>query len=44
VPDRFFCWSPRRHALVALPLAFRSGFSDWNEEWARALDSAGCRA
>jgi len=31
-------------ALVALPLAFRSGFSDWNEEWARALDSAGCRA
>jgi hypothetical protein len=44
VPDRFFCWNPRRHALVALPLAFRSGFSGWNEEWARALDSAGCRA
>ena len=44
VPDRFFCWSPRRHALVELPLAFREGFSDWNEVWGRALDAAGCRA
>ena len=44
VPDRFFCWSPRSHALVALPLAFQTGFSDWNEVWGRALDAAGCRA
>jgi hypothetical protein len=44
VPDRFYCWSPRSHALVALPLAFQAGFSDWNEVWGRALDAAGCRA
>jgi hypothetical protein len=30
--------------LVALPVAFRAGFSDWNREWARALNSDGCRA
>ena len=40
VPDRFFCWSPRRHALVALPLAFAPGFRDWNDVWAPRL---GCR-
>ena len=44
VPDRYFCWSPRGHALVELPLSFREGFSDWNEVWGRALDAAGCRA
>ena len=44
VPDQFFCWSPRSHALVALPLVFQTGFSDWNEVWGRALDAAGCRA
>jgi hypothetical protein len=44
VPDRYFCWSPRRHALVALPLAFEPGYRDWNDVWARALDTAGCRA
>ena len=43
VPDRYFCWSPRRHELVALPLVFRAGFGDWNEVWATALDAAGCR-
>ena len=31
-------------ALVALPLVFQPGFSDWNEVWGRALDAAGCRA
>jgi hypothetical protein len=44
VPDLFFCWSPHSHALVALPLVFQAGFSDWNEVWGRALDAAGCRA
>lgn len=44
VPDRYYCWSPRRHALVALPLAFEPGFRDWDAAWARALDAAGCRA
>ena len=31
VPDRYYCWSPRRHALVALPLAFAPGFRDWDD-------------
>ena len=44
VPDHYFCWSPRSSKLVRLPLAFAPGFRDWNEVWARALDSAGCRA
>ncbi len=44
VPDRFYCWSPRRHALVALPLVFQPGFGDWNEVWSQALDAAGCRS
>jgi hypothetical protein len=44
VPDRYYCWSPRRHALVQLPLAFGPGFRDWNDVWARALDTEGCRA
>jgi hypothetical protein len=43
VPDRFYCWSSRRRALVALPLSFEPGFSDWEAVWARALDAADCR-
>ena len=43
VPDHYFCWSPRTHGLVALPLAFAPDFRDWNEVWAGALDAAGCR-
>ena len=43
VPDHFFCWSPRSHTLVALPLAFAADFRDWDAVWARALDAAGCR-
>lgn len=43
VPDRYFCWNARTHALVALPLAFAPGFGDWDAVWARALDAAGCR-
>jgi hypothetical protein len=43
VLDHYLCWNSRSHKLVALPLAFEPGFRDWNEVWARALDSAGCR-
>ena len=43
VPDRFFCWSTKTHALVSMPLAFAPGYSDWNDVWARGLDAAGCR-
>jgi hypothetical protein len=44
VPDHYYCWSPLSHRLVLLPLAFAPGFGDWNQLWARALDSAACRA
>jgi hypothetical protein len=43
VPDHYYCWSPRSGKLVQLPLAFAPGFGDWNEAWARALDTGGCR-
>lgn len=43
VPDRYYCWNPRTHALVALPLAFAPGFRDWDAVWAGALEAAGCR-
>jgi len=44
VPDRFFCWNTKTHALVAMPLVFAPGYSDWDDVWARGLDAAGCRA
>jgi len=44
VPDRFFCWNTKTHALVAMPLAFAPGYSDWDDVWARGIDAAGCRA
>jgi hypothetical protein len=44
VPDHYYCWSPRSHTLVALPLAFEPGFRDWDAVWPGALDAAGCRA
>ena len=43
VPDRFYCWSTRRHELVAMPLVFAPGLRDWNEVWAKGLDAADCR-
>jgi len=43
VPDRFYCWSTRRHELVALPLVFAPRLRDWNEVWAKGIDAAGCR-
>jgi hypothetical protein len=43
VPDPYYCWSARSGKLVQLPLAFAPGFRDWNEVWARALDTGGCR-
>ena len=43
MPDHYYCWSLKSHALVALPLAFAPGFRDWDAVWTRALDDAGCR-
>jgi hypothetical protein len=43
-PDRFFCWNTKTHSLVAMPLVFAPGYSDWDDVWARGLDAAGCRA
>ena len=43
VPDRFYCWSTRTHMLVSMSLVFASDYVDWNEVWARGLDTAGCR-
>ncbi len=44
VPDHYFCWSPKDHRLVPLPLAFEPEFRDWNDVWTRALAAAGCAA
>jgi hypothetical protein len=41
-PDRYFCWSPRSHALVALPLEFDTEFLNWDAAWPQALYEAGC--
>lgn len=43
LPDRYFCWSPRTRSMVSLPLAIEPGLKNWDAEWARALDAAGCR-
>jgi hypothetical protein len=42
LPDRYYCWNPRAHALVALPIEFDPEFRDWDATWVRALDEAGC--
>jgi len=42
MPDRFFCFNPRTHALAALRLDFASGLSDWDAQWRRALASGEC--
>jgi hypothetical protein len=44
VPDHYYCWSLRTHALILLQLAFEPGFRDWDAVWARALDAAGCQS
>ena len=44
VPDHFYCWNTKSHALVSMPLSFAPGYSDWNDVWTRGLDAAGCRA
>ena len=43
LPDRYFCWSPRAHALVLLPRIHDAGLDHWDAAWATALDAAGCR-
>lgn len=43
LPDRYFCWRPRTQSMVSLPLAIEPGLKNWDAEWARALDAAGCR-
>jgi hypothetical protein len=43
LPDRFFCWSPQASALQPVALALAPDLANWNSEWQRALDAAGCR-
>ena len=43
LPDRYFCWSPRAGALQPLDLALAPDLGNWDAEWKRALDAAGCR-
>jgi hypothetical protein len=42
LPDRYYCWSPRAHALMPLALAFATDLSDWSVRWRQALPAAGC--
>ncbi|MEP6941781.1 MAG: hypothetical protein ABI981_02530 [Betaproteobacteria bacterium] len=42
MPDRFFCFNPRTHALAALQLDFAPGLADWDAQWRRALASGEC--
>jgi hypothetical protein len=43
LPDRYYCWSPAKRALVPLALTLEPGFRNWDAEWERALDAAACR-
>ena len=42
LPDRYYCWSPRAHALMPLALAFAADLSDWSVRWRQVLPAAGC--
>jgi hypothetical protein len=42
MPDRFFCFNPRTHALAALRLDFAPGLSDWEAQWRLTLASSEC--
>jgi hypothetical protein len=42
LPDRWFCWSPRSHALVPLTLMLEPGLGNWDAAWSDALSAAGC--
>ena len=42
LPDRWFCWSPRTHALVSVTPAFEPGLANWGDAWRKALAAAGC--
>ena len=43
LPDRYLCWSPRTRELQPLALALAPDLGNWDGEWTRALDAAGCR-
>ena len=42
LPDRWFCWSPRTHALVSVTPALEPGLANWGDAWRKALAAAGC--
>ena len=42
MPDRWFCWSPRTHALVSVTPAFEPGLANWSDAWRTTLAAAGC--
>ncbi|MEO8674399.1 MAG: hypothetical protein ABI569_02405 [Casimicrobiaceae bacterium] len=42
LPDRWFCWSPRTHALVPVALGLEPGLANWDVAWRKALAAAGC--
>ena len=42
MPDRWFCWSPRAHALVSVTPALEPGLANWGDAWRKALAAAGC--
>ena len=42
IPDRWFCWSTRTHALVPATLALQPDFANWDMAWREARAFAGC--
>jgi hypothetical protein len=42
LPDRWFCWSPRTHALVSLALPLEAGLGNWDVAWRDAMSAANC--
>ena len=42
LPDRWFCWSSRSHALVPLTMALEPGLGNWDAAWRDAMSAAHC--
>lgn len=42
LPDRYLCWSPRTHSMVALGDDFGADLRSWTARWNAALDANGC--
>jgi len=42
LPDRWFCWSSRSHALVPLTMALEPGLGNWDVAWRDAMSAAHC--